>query len=92
MPYQIEDYVHRIGRTGRAGKKGKAISMFTKKNFMLAPALIDLMGEAEIPPQLYTLAEFAAKVGGEAKRRWRPVAQAVRNVVKVSDIIKRKRE
>ena len=24
MPGQIEDYVHRIGRTGRAGSKGKA--------------------------------------------------------------------
>jgi len=29
LPDQIEDYVHRIGRTGRAGKKGKAISFAT---------------------------------------------------------------
>ena len=26
LPEQLEDYVHRIGRTGRAGRKGKAIS------------------------------------------------------------------
>ncbi len=26
MPYDVEDYVHRIGRTGRAGKSGRAIS------------------------------------------------------------------
>ena len=26
LPEQAEDYVHRIGRTGRAGKKGSAIS------------------------------------------------------------------
>jgi ATP-dependent RNA helicase RhlB len=26
LPYEPEDYVHRIGRTGRAGEKGKAIS------------------------------------------------------------------
>ena len=26
LPDQLEDYVHRIGRTGRAGKSGKAIS------------------------------------------------------------------
>ncbi|MBU1626209.1 ATP-dependent helicase, partial [bacterium] len=26
LPTQIEDYVHRIGRTGRAGRSGKAIS------------------------------------------------------------------
>jgi len=27
LPYDVEDYVHRIGRTGRAGKSGKAISL-----------------------------------------------------------------
>jgi ATP-dependent RNA helicase DeaD len=26
LPYDVEDYVHRIGRTGRAGKSGRAIS------------------------------------------------------------------
>jgi len=29
LPDQLEDYVHRIGRTGRAGKSGKAISFAT---------------------------------------------------------------
>ncbi|KAL6408819.1 ATP-dependent RNA helicase DBP3 [Ilyonectria robusta] len=29
FPLTIEDYVHRIGRTGRAGKTGEAITMFT---------------------------------------------------------------
>jgi len=28
MPSSLEDYVHRIGRTGRAGKKGTAITFF----------------------------------------------------------------
>jgi hypothetical protein len=29
FPLTIEDYVHRIGRTGRAGKTGEAITFFT---------------------------------------------------------------
>lgn len=29
LPYNAEDYVHRIGRTGRAGAKGDAISLCT---------------------------------------------------------------
>jgi ATP-dependent RNA helicase DeaD len=29
LPYDVEAYVHRIGRTGRAGKKGIAISLIT---------------------------------------------------------------
>jgi ATP-dependent RNA helicase RhlE len=29
IPVEPEDYVHRIGRTGRAGNKGRAITLFT---------------------------------------------------------------
>lgn len=32
LPYNAEDYVHRIGRTGRAGSKGDAISFVTNKD------------------------------------------------------------
>lgn len=35
----IADYTHRIGRTGRAGKKGAAISFLTKDD---APVFYDL--------------------------------------------------
>ncbi|MEP1446959.1 MAG: DEAD/DEAH box helicase [Paraglaciecola sp.] len=33
LPNIAEDYVHRIGRTGRAGAKGQAISMVTQDEF-----------------------------------------------------------
>lgn len=45
MPNTIEDYVHRIGRTGRAGAKGVAHSFFTKKELSLAPDLVDLLAK-----------------------------------------------
>lgn len=32
LPYNAEDYVHRIGRTGRAGASGDAISLFSDKD------------------------------------------------------------
>ncbi|MDP5007528.1 MAG: DEAD/DEAH box helicase [Glaciimonas sp.] len=32
LPYNAEDYVHRIGRTGRAGASGDAISLYTEKD------------------------------------------------------------
>lgn len=32
FPLTLEDYVHRIGRTGRAGKKGVAHTFFTHLN------------------------------------------------------------
>lgn len=30
FPQTVEDYVHRIGRTGRNGAKGEAITFFTE--------------------------------------------------------------
>lgn len=32
LPYNAEDYVHRIGRTGRAGASGDAISLYSEKD------------------------------------------------------------
>ncbi len=32
LPYNAEDYVHRIGRTGRAGASGDAISVYSDKD------------------------------------------------------------
>ncbi|MFC5511720.1 DEAD/DEAH box helicase [Massilia jejuensis] len=32
LPYNAEDYVHRIGRTGRAGASGDALSVYTEKD------------------------------------------------------------
>ena len=33
LPYDVEDYVHRIGRTGRAGRSGQAISFVSGREF-----------------------------------------------------------
>ena len=44
MPFKAEDYIHRIGRTGRAGKSGLAVSLMSRdEEYMLAAieALID---------------------------------------------------
>lgn len=54
MPGNIEDYVHRIGRTGRAGTTGTAVSLFTDANSKLGGDLCKIMREANqtIPPEL----------------------------------------
>jgi len=47
FPDLLEDYVHRIGRTGRAGNKGLAITFFTAaKDCGHAAKLIDLLKKA----------------------------------------------
>ncbi|KAK2574488.1 putative ATP-dependent RNA helicase DDX43 [Acropora cervicornis] len=59
FPRSIEDYVHRIGRTGRAGKKGTSLSLVTRDDWRQAHKLINIMVEAnqEVPDELADMAE-----------------------------------
>jgi len=43
MPYKAEDYIHRIGRTGRAGKEGIAISLMCRDEEYLLTAIENLL-------------------------------------------------
>jgi ATP-dependent RNA helicase RhlE len=45
IPEAPEDYVHRIGRTGRAGSTGRAITLFTKAEEHLMGAIEKLTGQ-----------------------------------------------
>ena len=44
LPYQSDDYIHRIGRTGRAGASGEAISFVSKDNFKNLCAIESRLG------------------------------------------------
>ncbi|KAM3221191.1 hypothetical protein P3L10_020459 [Capsicum annuum] len=46
IPNDIDDYVHRIGRTGQAGKSSLATTFFNENTFSVARALADSMQEA----------------------------------------------
>lgn len=45
LPHVAEDYIHRIGRTGRAGQTGHAISLVTDEDHEALKAIEDLIGE-----------------------------------------------
>lgn len=45
LPEDPEDYVHRIGRTGRAGAKGISISFASEDDAFLLPDIEKLLGE-----------------------------------------------
>lgn len=49
FPLTAEDYVHRIGRTGRAGKEGLAITLFTEHDKALSGALVNVLKAANQP-------------------------------------------
>ncbi|KAF3667666.1 DEAD-box ATP-dependent RNA helicase 37 [Capsicum annuum] len=70
IPNDIDDYVHRIGRTGRAGKSGLATAFFNENNSSVARALADLMQEAnqEVPVWLSRYAARSTHGGGKNRR------------------------
>jgi len=65
FPNNTEDYVHRIGRTGRAGSKGVAITLFTSDNSRQARDLVGVLREAGSPidPKLTAMAQYGGGGG-----------------------------
>ena len=45
LPYQPEDFIHRIGRTGRAGASGNAITFATYRENRLVSRISQMMGK-----------------------------------------------
>ncbi|XP_015218938.1 DEAD-box helicase 3 X-linked a isoform X4 [Lepisosteus oculatus] len=73
LPSDIEEYVHRIGRTGRVGNLGLATSFFNEKNSNITKDLLDILVEAkqEVPSWLESLAyeqQHKSSSRGRSKR------------------------
>ncbi|KAL5700361.1 RNA helicase [Ranunculus cassubicifolius] len=71
FPTGIEDYVHRIGRTGRAGATGIAYTFFSDQDWKYAADLVKLLEGAnqQVPPQLLEMAMRGRGRGG-GMNRW----------------------
>ncbi|KAJ8120438.1 hypothetical protein ONZ43_g2854 [Nemania bipapillata] len=64
FPLTIEDYVHRIGRTGRAGKTGQAITLFTEHDKAHSGELVNILKAAGQP-----IPEDLLKFGATVKKK-----------------------
>jgi len=71
LPANTEDYVHRIGRTGRAGQKGYAVALVTDRDAGPLKGVIEVMKRTNqaVPPEVETLA--ASFTGGGKGSRYR---------------------
>lgn len=72
FPYEAEDYVHRIGRTGRAGQSGTAISFADEDESFTIPDIEGYIGEELKCTMLDTddplLAEIPSSGGRKSKK------------------------
>merc|ERR1712157_654117 len=71
LPSDIDEYVHRIGRTGRVGNTGVATSFFNDKNMNIAKDIVDLLSEAaqDVPSWLLDSANERSRNQGRGKGR-----------------------
>jgi ATP-dependent RNA helicase DDX46/PRP5 len=71
-PNHLEEYVHRVGRTGRANRKGTAYTFISPDEEQFAPVLEKALRQSqqEVPPALQAMADsFRSKIdAGQA--RW----------------------
>jgi len=68
LPHVAEDYVHRIGRTGRAGKLGDATSLVAPEE---KPRLNDIERLIKFKIEQVSLPEFSTSAAVESDRRGR---------------------
>ncbi|KAI9102622.1 ATP-dependent RNA helicase Sum3 [Phlyctochytrium arcticum] len=71
MPQNMEDYIHRIGRTARVGNQGLATSFFTEENSEFAAPLIKILKSVgqEVPEFLVEMAAANNMDDGEASEK-----------------------
>lgn len=71
FPTNTEDYVHRIGRTGRSDQLGTSYAFFTSMNAGQAKNLIEVLREAKqkVDPQLQEMA-YSAERSKSGSSKW----------------------
>jgi len=65
IPFDSESYVHRIGRTGRAGKEGLAISLVTPAEFRSLLKIQKSVGSKLIAKEIPSIHEVKGKKSNE---------------------------
>lgn len=87
FPSSSEDYIHRIGRTGRRRQTGTAYAFFTSQNMKHAGDLIEVLREAgqTINPRLSEMAVLA-KSGGFVRGNQTFVQVKLLTVTKIEQV------
>ncbi len=82
LPRNIEDYVHRIGRTGRAGAKGTALSFASRRDGILVKKIqeftgqkIDVVEIKGLEPRMQKESSYSKKPRPNFNSRSRPQAK-----------------
>ena len=71
FPQTVASYIHRIGRTGRAGRRGEAITYFTKEDAPYLKSVVNVMKESgcDVPDWMLSLKKPSKNMKKNLKNR-----------------------
>ena len=55
MAREVDTWVHRIGRTGRAGRRGKSITLLHRAEERIAIDLVEVLEKCDLPVEKWLL-------------------------------------
>jgi ATP-dependent RNA helicase DeaD len=76
IPWDVEQYIHRIGRTGRAGRTGDAITLVEGRQRRQLEAIERMIGSKIKPARIPTAADIASRRRDEFKEALRETLEA----------------
>ncbi len=88
VPIHAEDYVHRIGRTGRAGKKGTAFTLVTKEEEKFVDSIRKLTGQELIIKDYFSTRKPISKTAQSKESKIIGMGDHIPEFMKTSKIIK----
>lgn len=91
VPRSAQAYVHRIGRTGRGGREGKAVTFYTKQDDMAIKPIINVMRQSG-----FEIAEWMEKFAKMTKREKEALKKGKsrperKQISTVPNVVKKKR-
>ncbi|WFD25596.1 RNA helicase [Malassezia nana] len=71
FPQTVQSYIHRIGRTGRAGQRGRAITYFTKDDAPYLKSIVNVMRQSgcDVPAWMLQLPKPSQMLKKQLRRK-----------------------
>lgn len=92
VPQTAQAYVHRIGRTGRGGKPGKAVTFFTKEDTLAVRPVVNVMKQSGCEAGYGSWMEHLSRLSASDRRHLRRSEPERAQISTVPKVVKQKRK
>lgn len=91
VPQSSQQYVHRIGRTGRSGSRGRAVTFFTKEDVLLVKPVVNVMKQSGCHDGYSDWMNNMSKRSGEERRNAKARVLDRKQISTVPSVVRQKR-